>query len=84
MADAVGSAGSAAGATTNSGQKWAIGALADYDFASLKGDMTRHPLLNRRGERQLGLGSGRPLGYLPWDTLIVFISGGYTQAILSR
>jgi hypothetical protein len=51
MADAVGSAGSAAGVTTSLEQKWAIGVLADYDFASLKGDMTL-PSFTQTGEEK--------------------------------
>lgn len=63
------------------GQKWAIGVLADYDFASLKGDMTL-PSFTQTGEEKnnWSWAVGGRLGYLPWDTLLVFMSGGYTQA----
>jgi outer membrane immunogenic protein len=62
-------------------QKWVIGVLADYDFASLKGDMTI-PSLNQTGEEKnnWSWAAGGRVGYLPWDTLLVFVSGGYTQA----
>ena len=63
------------------GQKWVVGVLADYDFASLKGDMTI-PSLFVTGEEKnnWSWAVGGRVGYLPWDTLLVFVSGGYTQA----
>ena len=62
-------------------QKFVIGALADYDFASLKGDMTS-PGFGTSGDEKMNWAwaAGGRLGYLPWDTLMVYISGGYTQA----
>ena len=62
-------------------QRWVVGVLADYDFSSLKGDMTL-PGLNRTGDEKSNWAwaVGGRLGYLPWDTLLTFVSGGYTQA----
>jgi outer membrane immunogenic protein len=63
------------------GQRWVIGVLADYDFASLKGDLTV-PSLGLTGEEKnnWAWAVGGRLGYLPWDNLLVFVSGGYTEA----
>jgi outer membrane immunogenic protein len=62
-------------------QRWVIGALADYDFTSLKGSMTV-PAFSLQGDEKMNWAwaAGGRLGYLPWDTLLVYISGGYTQA----
>jgi len=62
-------------------QKWVIGVLADYDFASLKGDMTI-PAGGLTGEEKnnWAWAVGGRVGYLPWDSLLVFVSGGYTEA----
>ena len=62
-------------------QKFVVGALADYDFASLKGNMTA-PFDGFSGDEKMNWAwaAGGRLGYLPWDTLLVYISGGYTQA----
>jgi outer membrane immunogenic protein len=62
-------------------QKWVIGVLGDYDFSSLKGDMSL-PGLGWQGEEKSNRAwaVGGRVGYLPWDSLLVFISGGYTEA----
>ena len=62
-------------------QKFVVGALADYDFASLKGNITT-PGFAASGDEKMtwAWAAGGRLGYLPWDTLMVYISGGYTQA----
>jgi outer membrane immunogenic protein len=61
--------------------KFVVGALADYDFANLKGDISS-PFLGLSGEEKMkwAWAAGARLGYLPWDTLMVYVSGGYTQA----
>ena len=58
-----------------------VGALADYDFASLKGDISS-PFFGASGDEKMNWAwaAGGRLGYLPWDTLMVYVSGGYTQA----
>src|SRR5262245_24262457 len=64
-------------------QRWVVGVLADYDFASLKGDMTLPGLaggLTGDEKNNWAWAVGGRLGYLPWDTLLTFVSGGYTQA----
>jgi len=62
-------------------QKFVVGALADYDFANLKGNMTL-PGFAWAGDEKMNWAwaAGGRLGYLPWDTLLVYVSGGYTQA----
>jgi len=63
-------------------QKWVIGALADYDFASIKGDMSL-PGFAWQGldeKNNWSWAAGARVGYLPWDQLLVFISGGYTES----
>ena len=62
-------------------QKFVIGALADYDFASLESNMTA-PFATISGDEKMNWAwaAGGRLGYLPWDTLLVYISGDYTQA----
>jgi outer membrane immunogenic protein len=62
-------------------QRWVIGAFGDYDFSSLKGDLTS-PTNGLSGEEKNNWtwAAGGRVGYLPWDSLLVFFSGGYTQA----
>jgi|SRR5262245_19330628 len=60
-------------------QRWVVGVLADYDFASLKGDMTTTVFTGEEKNNRSWAVGGR-LGYLPWDTLLTFVSGGYTEA----
>ena len=62
-------------------QKFVVGVLADYDFSSLKGDLTT-PFFAASGEEKNNWtwAVGGRIGYLPWDQLLVFMSGGYTQA----
>jgi outer membrane immunogenic protein len=63
-------------------QRFVVGALADYDFASLKGNISAPSLGNIGGEEKMNWAwaAGGRLGYLPWDTLMVYVSAGYTQA----
>jgi outer membrane immunogenic protein len=63
-------------------QRFVVGALADYDFANLKGNISAPSLGNIGGEEKMNWAwaAGGRLGYLPWDTLMVYVSGGYTQA----
>ena len=72
-----------AGCDYQFGQKWVIGLLGDYDFSSLKGDMTS-PYNSETGEEKnnWSWAVGGRVGYLPWENLLVFVSGGYTQAHL--
>jgi len=62
-------------------QRFVIGALADYDFANLKGNITT-PSLASSGDEKMNWAwaAGGRLGYLPWDTLMVYVSGGWTEA----
>ncbi len=64
-------------------QKFVVGALADYDFASLKGNISAPGVAGGiSGDEKMtwAWAAGGRLGYLPWDTLMVYMSGGYTQA----
>jgi outer membrane immunogenic protein len=60
-----------------------IGAFGDYDFASIKGDMAV-PVLGVIGSEKLknSWAAGGRIGYLPFQQqqLLVYVSGGYTQA----
>jgi outer membrane immunogenic protein len=62
-------------------QRWVVGVLADYDFSSLKGDMTL-PGSGLQGEEKSNWAwaAGGRVGYIPWENLMVFVSAGYTQA----
>ena len=64
------------------GSSIVIGAFADYDFSGLKGDMA-FPHFAVVGEEKLrnSWAAGGRIGWLPFqDRLLVFVSGGYTQA----
>jgi outer membrane immunogenic protein len=63
-----------------------IGAFADYDFGSIKGDATTLfggvvPLVGSEKLKNAWAAGGR-IGWVPWSTtqFMVFVSGGYTQA----
>jgi outer membrane immunogenic protein len=58
-----------------------IGAFADYDFSGIKGDMT-FPGESLVGEEKLKhyWAAGGRIGWLPFERLMVFVSGGYTEA----
>jgi outer membrane immunogenic protein len=64
-----------------------IGAFADYDFGSIKGTITT-PDLPMQGEAKLkrSWAAGGRLGWLPFaqQHLMVFVSGGYTEARFDR
>jgi outer membrane immunogenic protein len=84
--------------TTSGGQGWfgtvqvgcdyqvasafVIGAFADYDFASIKGDFGGFPGLVGEEKLKSSWAAGGRIGYLPLAAphLMVFVSGGYTQA----
>src|SRR5262249_12437817 len=61
-------------------QKFVVGALADYDFASLKGDVSLLSLNSANEKMNWAWAAGGRLGYLPWETLMVYVSGGWTEA----
>jgi outer membrane immunogenic protein len=58
-----------------------IGAFADYDFSGIKGDMAL-PVAGLVGEEKLksSWAAGGRIGWLPFQQLLVFVSGGYTEA----
>jgi outer membrane immunogenic protein len=58
-----------------------IGAFADYDFSNLRGDI-HLPVLNWQGREKLknSWAAGGRIGWLPFPQLLVFVSGGYTEA----
>jgi outer membrane immunogenic protein len=63
------------------GSNFVIGAFADYDFAAIKGDIIINPFLYS-GEEKLksSWAAGGRIGWLPFPQLLVFFSGGYTEA----
>jgi len=67
------------------GSNIVIGAFADYDFAgSIKGDLGLASV-NFAGEEKLksSWAAGGRIGWLPFQQLLAFVSGGYTQARFS-
>jgi outer membrane immunogenic protein len=60
-------------------QNIVIGAFADYDFSSIKGDL---PIFGRVGEEKLKStwAAGGRIGWLPFNQLLTYVSAGYTQA----
>jgi len=61
-----------------------IGAFADYDFSGVKGDQA-FPYYEYGGQEKLknSWAAGGRIGWLPFQQLLVFVSGGYTQAQFS-
>ena len=61
--------------------QFVIGAFADYDWMSLKGNflIPTNGLVGQEKETSSWAVGGR-LGYLPYQNLLTFVSGGYTQA----
>jgi outer membrane immunogenic protein len=66
------------------GSNIVIGAFADYDFSGIKGDMSiaSADLVGREKLKSSWAVGGR-IGWLPFQQLLVFVSGGYTQARFS-
>jgi outer membrane immunogenic protein len=67
------------------GSNIVVGAFADYDFSGIKGNMAVPNSFGRPwiGEEKLksSWAAGGRIGWLPFqDRLLVFVSGGYTQA----
>jgi outer membrane immunogenic protein len=65
------------------GSNIVIGAFGDYDFSGIKGDMTVPAFVPAGiGEEKLrnSWAAGGRIGWLPFQQLLVFVSGGYTQA----
>ncbi len=60
---------------------WVIGAFADYDFGSIKGDVSAFntELLGTEKLNWSWAAGGR-IGYLPTDRLLAYVSAGGTQA----
>jgi outer membrane immunogenic protein len=64
------------------GSNIVIGAFADYDFSGIKGDMAV-PVEGWVGREKLksSWAAGGRIGWVPFqERLLVFVSGGYTQA----
>jgi outer membrane immunogenic protein len=64
---------------------WVIGAFADYDFSDIK-VRTSHPnfgiwnsMVSDDRHRNTWAVGGR-IGWLPYQTMLLYVSGGYTQA----
>jgi outer membrane immunogenic protein len=56
-----------------------IGAFADYDFGSIKGDLAVFSLVGEEKLKSSWAAGGR-IGWLPFPQLMTFVSGGYTEA----
>ena len=69
------------GADYQFNQKFLAGVFGDYDFAALKGNITTptNAAVAPNNMSSAWAVGGR-LGYLPYDTLLTYVSGGYTQA----
>lgn len=65
------------------GQRWVIGAFADYDFADIKGDLIDPVnLVGREKERSAWAAGGR-IGFVVTPAVLAYVNGGYTQARFS-
>jgi outer membrane immunogenic protein len=64
------------------GSNIVIGAFGDYDFSGIKGDMAIPALGPSIGEEKMksAWAAGGRIGWLPFQQLLVYVSGGYTQA----
>jgi outer membrane immunogenic protein len=67
--------------------RWVIGAFADYDFSSIKGNFQPTGIISAGGlgvygEEKLSStwAAGGRLGYVVFPGLLAYVSGGYTQA----
>jgi outer membrane immunogenic protein len=62
--------------------KWVVGAFGDVDVGSIKGTMIASPEGAIQGDEKerWSWAIGARAGYLPWDSLLLFVSGGFTQA----
>ena len=84
MAAAAGSARCRSAATIRSPPNIVIGAFGDYDWSGIKGDILRIRSFAWVGEEKLknSWAAGGRIGWVPWSTsqLMVYVSGGYTQA----
>lgn len=72
-----------AGCDYQFGQRWVVGAFGDFDFGSIKGNLSPGALGGTAvGEERLksSWAAGGRIGYLVVPQLLTFISGGYTQA----
>jgi outer membrane immunogenic protein len=63
--------------------KWVAGAFADVDVGNLKGTESS---IGFSGDvkQKYSWAAGARLGYLPWDTLLTYWSGGFTQQKTSQ
>jgi outer membrane immunogenic protein len=59
---------------------WVIGAFADYDFGSIKGDVSYFGGDFGTEKLNWSWAAGGRIGYLPFDRLMVYVSAGGTQA----
>jgi outer membrane immunogenic protein len=69
------------GCDYQAGSTFVIGAFADYDFASIKGGVS-FPNFGWNGDEKLKStwSAGGRIGWLPFQQLLAFVSGGYSEA----
>jgi outer membrane immunogenic protein len=67
------------------GDRWLIGAFADYDFSDFKGNYL-NPTIVRRGDETLrsSWAAGGRIGWMVTPTILTYFNGGYSQARFSR
>jgi outer membrane immunogenic protein len=68
------------------GSNIVIGAFGDYDWSGIRGDIT-NPFFGAvvaREKLKSSWAAGGRVGWLPFQQLLVFVSGGYTQARFSQ
>ena len=61
-----------------------LGAFADYDFADLKGDVGPFPGLIGHEKMSSAWAVGGRIGWVALPSLLVYFSGGYTEATFDR
>ena len=69
------------------GSNIVIGAFGDYDFSGIKGNMglpTYTPGIVGEEKLKNSWAAGGRVGWLPFQQLLVYVSGGYTEARFSQ
>lgn len=63
--------------------QWVIGAFGDIDFGNIRGTLTDPgfgPDLSGSEKERWSWAVGARAGYLPWDSLLLYLAGGFTRA----
>jgi outer membrane immunogenic protein len=64
---------------------WVIGVFADYDFSDIRArtNVSRFNMIGDENHRNTWAVGGR-IGWLPYQTILLYVSGGYTQTDFDR